>query len=88
MFQVLETEEFTARLDGLRDREARRRVTARIHRIHSGLIGDWRSVGRGVLELRIHYGPGYRVYASVRGDSLVLLLGGGTKGSQSEDIRE
>lgn len=86
MFEVRETEQFVDWFHGLRDREARARIAMRIDHLRRGLFGDWRSVGGGVLELRVHYGPGYRVYAAIRGAELALLLGGGTKSTQQRDI--
>jgi putative addiction module killer protein len=70
----------------LRDRKAVIEVDKRLRRVTLGNLGDHRSVGEGVVELRIHYGPGYRVYVGQRGDRLVILLQGGDKGSQSKDI--
>lgn len=70
-----------------RDREGQRRITDRIERISSGNYGDARSVGGGVSELRIHYGPGYRIYFTRRGEFIVVLLAGGDKNSQQRDIR-
>ena len=66
--------------------DTRARIQTRIDRIELGNLGDHRSVGKGVLELRIHFGPGYRVYFGRDGDALVILLGGGTKRRQSRDI--
>jgi putative addiction module killer protein len=70
----------------LRDRQARARIAARIDRMQTGLRGDWKSVGAGVFELRVDYGPGYRVYFAQDGAALVLLLCGGDKRSQQRDI--
>lgn len=70
----------------LRDERARAAIAARISRLNYGLAGDIKSVGNGVSELRIHYGPGYRVYLTRRGREIILLLCGGDKGSQSRDI--
>ena len=74
-------------LIGLRDLRARARVDTRLNRASLGNFGDYASVGGGVLELRIFYGPGYRVYYSLVGESVVLLLLGGTKGTQKRDIQ-
>ena len=70
----------------LRDRRARARINARIRRLSLGNVGDVRPVGEGVSELRIDYGPGYRVYFVQQGQSLVLLLAGGDKSTQERDI--
>lgn len=75
-------------LDGLRDERARARVLVRVERLLAGNAGDVRPVGEGVSELRIDYGPGYRVYFVRRGRALVILLAGGDKGSQDADIRK
>lgn len=75
-------------LNGLRDRDARVRIRSRINRVRLGNLGDAKSVGRGVSELRIPYGPGYRVYFGRDGDKVVLLLCGGDKRSQRQDIAE
>ncbi len=68
------------------DRRARAAILVRIDRIERGLIGDWKSVGGGVGELRVDYGPGYRVYFGRDGMTVVVLLCGGYKGTQSRDI--
>lgn len=75
-------------LESLRDRQTRARIRARINRVRLGNFGDCKSVGRGVSELRIDYGPGYRVYFGIAGTKLVILLCGGDKTSQSGDIRK
>ena len=84
---IRKTEEFSKWLDGLNDIQARARVMVRIERLTMGNPGDVKAVGEGILELRIHYGPGYRVYYKQRGSELVILLAGGDKGSQSRDIK-
>lgn len=71
---------------GLRDIRARARILARVRRLSLGNPGDIKSLGGGISELRIDYGPGYRIYVAQRGRSLVLLLAGGDKSSQSADI--
>ena len=83
---VRETEEFTAWLTGLRDGRARARIQARIDRAKLGNLGDVKPVGEGVSEMRIGYGPGYRVYFVQRGATVVILLCGGDKATQSADI--
>ncbi len=74
-------------LRGLRDQRARQKIQARIGRVRLGNFGDTRSVGQGVRELKIDYGPGYRVYFGEEGDELVILLCGGDKSRQDEDIK-
>ena len=72
----------------LRDKKAQAIIEARIERVAFGLLGDVRSVGEGVSEIRIHYGPGYRVYFTRRGEELIILLCGGDKSSQQRDLRK
>lgn len=86
MIEVRQTEAFARWFARLRDRRAQRRVQARIDRLQIGNAGDVRPVGEGVLEMRIDYGPGYRVYFVQRGVALVILLAGGDKGTQLRDI--
>ncbi len=83
---VRQTREFARWFAGLRDRRARAHIVNRIDRLTLGLAGDARSVGGGVSELRIHSGPGYRLYFTRRGERIVLLLCGGDKSSQRADI--
>ena len=73
-------------LRGLRDGPTRGRIVARLDRLKAGLLGDWKSVGGGIGELRIDHGPGYRVYYAQEGKTLILLLCGGDKDSQEKDI--
>ncbi|MCG5534969.1 type II toxin-antitoxin system RelE/ParE family toxin [Ectothiorhodospira mobilis] len=87
MMEVRKTEVYVKWLDGLRDIHARARVLARVERLAAGNPGDAEPVGEGVSELRIHYGPGYRVYYKQQGCELVILLAGGEKSSQSRDIK-
>lgn len=75
-------------LAGLRDARARAHIQARLERLSVGNFGDTKAVGRGVCELRVPYGPGYRVYYARSGNILVVLLCGGDKSSQSGDIRQ
>jgi putative addiction module killer protein len=86
MPEVRQTESFARWLAGLRDDRARARINIRIRRLSAGNPGDVKPVGEGVLEMRIDYGPGYRVYFVPRGTSLVILLAGGDKGTQDRDI--
>jgi len=85
--EVRQTERYAKWFASLRDRQARARIDARIRRLSLGNPGDARPVGEGVSELRIDYGPGYRVYFIRRGDKLVILLAGGDKRTQERDIR-
>ena len=87
MIEVRKTEVFVQWLDGLRDIQARARVQARIERLATGNSGDVEPVGAGVSELRIDYGPGYRVYFKRRGRELIILLAGGDKSTQAKDIK-
>ena len=87
MLEILQTDEFTKWMKRLRDTDAKALINVRIRRISlTGNFGDVKPVGDGVYELRIDYGPGYRVYYSQRGSEIVLLLIGGDKSSQQKDI--
>jgi putative addiction module killer protein len=86
VIEVRQTEIFARWLEKLRDGRARARINARIRRLSVGIPGDVKSVGGGVLEMRIDYGPGYRVYFVRRGEALVILVAGGDKQTQSHDI--
>ncbi len=86
IIEVRQTDVFAAWFAGLRDHEARARILARIRRLSLGNPGDARPVGGGVSEMRIDYGPGYRVYFVRRGPVLVVLLCGGDKRTQDRDI--
>lgn len=86
MIEIKQTETFRLWEARLRDRRARTIVATRIARLAEGLPGDVSAVGNGVSELRIHYGPGYRVYFQQRGNTLIILLCGGAKRSQARDI--
>jgi len=87
MMEVRQTDEYAEWFKDLRDRQARARINARIRRLSLGNPGDVKPVGEGVSELRIHCGPGYRVYFVRRGETLVILLAGGHKRTQNRDIR-
>jgi len=87
MVEIRKTETFAQWLDELRDLRARARVQVRIERLAAGNPGDVKAVGEGVSELRIDYGPGYRVYFTKRGSATVILLAGGDKHTQANDIR-
>jgi putative addiction module killer protein len=86
--EIRQTERFAQWLEDLRDLRARARVQARIERLIGGNPGDVRPIGAGVSELRINYGPGYRVYYQQKGTTLIILLAGGDKSSQPGDIEE
>jgi putative addiction module killer protein len=85
--EIRKTEVFANWLDNLRDIQAKARVLVRIERLASGNAGDVKPVGEGVSEMRISYGPGYRVYFVQRGSELIILLAGGDKRSQPRDIK-
>ncbi len=85
-FSLEETLEFAKWLSGLRDRKAKAKITDRIKRASNGNFGDYRSVQGGVFEMRVDYGPGYRVYFFQRGKELVILLCGGDKRRQDFDV--
>lgn len=87
MIEVRQTDVYAAWYAALKDRQARARIDVRIRRLSLGNPGDVRPVGEGVSELRIDYGPGYRVYFVQRGERLVVLLAGGDKGTQDRDVR-
>ena len=87
MIEIRKTDLFANWLDNLRDIQAKARVLVRIERLASGNVGDVKPVGEGVSEMRINYGPGYRVYFVQRGSELIILLAGGDKSSQSRDIK-
>ncbi len=86
MIEIRQTEEYARWFDGLRDRRERARIDVRIRRLSLGNPGDVKPVGEGVSELRIDYGPGYRVYFVQRGQALIILLAGGDKRTQERDI--
>ncbi len=86
MFELLQTETYSKWERNLRDSVARAAITARLTRLAAGLIGDAQPVGGGVSELRIHYGPGYRLYFQRRGTKIIVLLCGGDKSTQARDI--
>ena len=87
MVEIRKTEKYVQWLDGLRDINARARIQIRVERLATGNAGDVKPVGEGVSELRIDYGPGYRVYFTKRGHELVILLAGGDKSTQATDIK-
>lgn len=85
--EIRRTETFARWVDRLKDPKAKAKVLVRITRLASGNPGDVKPVGKGVSEMRIPYGPGYRVYFVKQGDYLIILLAGGIKKSQSKDIQ-
>jgi putative addiction module killer protein len=87
MLEIRETSAYAAWFAALRDRSAKLRIDIRIRRLSLGNAGDIRPVAEGVSELRIHYRTGYRIYLKKQGDVLVILLAGGDKSSQDQDIR-
>ena len=87
MIEIRKTERYAQWLDGLRDILARARIQVRVERLATGNPGDVKPVGEGVSELRVDYGPGYRVYFTKRGQKLVILLAGGDKRTQATDIK-
>jgi putative addiction module killer protein len=87
MIQTYETREYASWFSHLRDRMAKMRILIRIRRLSIGNFGDVKPVGEGVSELRIHCGPGYRIYFVQRNKDVVILLAGGDKSSQTNDIK-
>ena len=87
MIDVQQTEVYDAWFQKIRDTNARTRITTRIQRLKQGNPGDVKPVGEGVSELRINYGPGYRVYFVQQGQSRITLLTGGDKDTQNQDIK-
>ena len=85
--EIRKTDVYAKWLDGLRDIRARARIQVRVERLAAGNAGDVKPVGENVSELRINYGPGYRVYYTQRGPELIILLAGGAKSSQAKDIQ-
>lgn len=88
MLEIKQTATFQKWEHALKDRRAKAAIAARIFRLANGLAGDVTSVGQGISELRIHHGPGYRVYFRQHGQELIILLCGGEKGSQGRDIEK
>ena len=86
MILIRQTNEFNKWLKNLKDRTARARIADRLGRLELGTFGDYKSLGDGLIEFLIPYGPGYRLYFSRQGDTIVVLLAGGDKSSQTRDI--
>ena len=87
MLHIRKTLVYAEWIDNLRDLQGRARILMRVERLAAGNPGDVKPVGGGVSELRIHFGPGYRVYFTQRGLDIVILLAGGDKSSQPKDIQ-
>lgn len=87
MYEIRKTDTYALWLDRLSDIQARARVLARVERLAAGNPGDAKPVGEGVSEMRIDYGPGYRVYFTKRGREVIILLAGGDKRTQAADIK-
>lgn len=87
MYIVRQTQEFVDWLDELQDKRAQVRIAARLRQVESGNLGDWQSVQGEVSELRVHFGPGYRLYFTRRAKVIVVLLTAGDKSTQNRDIR-
>ena len=87
IFTVLQTEDFQYWLDALKDVRAQVRIAARIRQAEAGNLGDWKTVGGEVSEMRVDIGPGYRLYVTRRGSILIIMLAGGNKSTQSRDIK-
>lgn len=88
MFRIEQTAEFATWLGGLRDQRAQEKIGIRLARIEAGLLGDWKTVGCGVSEVRIAYGPGYRLYYTMREQVIVILLCGSNKRDQEKAIQQ
>ena len=88
MIEIRQTETYKKWFDSLKDRKARMRIDIRIRRISLGNFGDVKSVGEGVSEIRIDYGPGYRIYYLQRKNKVIILLWGGDKSTQLKDIEK
>ena len=86
MYTVRQTEEFVAWLDGLKDKRAQVRIAARLRQAESGSLGDWQAVEGDVSEMRVHHGPGYRLYFVRRARVIIVMLNAGDKSTQRRDI--
>jgi putative addiction module killer protein len=87
MMEIRKTDVFAKWIDGLRDIQARSRILVRIERLAAGNRGDVKPIGEGVSELRIDYGPGYRLYYTIHRREVIILLAGGDKRTQARDIK-
>jgi putative addiction module killer protein len=88
MLTIRETDVFSAWMEKLRDARGKAKIAARIDRLAQGNAGDVAAVGGGISEMRIHFGPGYRVYYTQAGRKIVILLCGGDKSTQARDIKQ
>lgn len=88
MFSIRLLPEFRFWLDGLKDQQVRIRLARRLDKAQQGILGDVKAVGEGVFEMREHFGPGWRMYYTRRGDTLLVMLGGGDKSTQVADIAQ
>jgi putative addiction module killer protein len=87
VFTICQTEEFVAWLDALADRRAQIRIAARLRQAEAGNLGDWQPLEGEISEMRVHFGPGYRLYFVRRGRVVVMMLSAGNKSTQKRDIR-
>ena len=87
MFTVLQTVQFVAWLDALKDKRGQTRIAARLRQVEAGNLGDWQPIDGELSEMRVHYGPGYRLYFVRRGRVIVVMLNAGDKSTQKRDIR-
>lgn len=87
MYTLRQTQEFQDWLDGLSDRRAQVRIAARLRYAEAGNLGDWKPVGGNVSEMRVDVGPGYRLYFTRQGNVVIVMLAGGSKSSQTRDIK-
>lgn len=87
MYTLLQTQEFQEWLDSLTDRSAQIRIVARLRMAEAGNLGDYKSVGGSVSEMRVNVGPGYRLYFTRKDRVLLIMIGGGNKASQKRDIK-
>jgi putative addiction module killer protein len=87
MLTLRQTQEFQDWLDAFKDVTAQMRIVTRLHLAGAGNLGDWKSVGEGVSEMRIKFGPGYRLYFTRRQNILIIMLAGGDKSTQARDIK-
>ena len=88
MYIIKRLDEFDDWLNSLKDKAARVRLVRRLDRVHRGLLGDVKPVGEGVYEMREFFGPGWRMYYVMHGDTIIVMLGGGDKSTQTADIKK